>query len=557
MELVDQPLWLGLARTDITACVEGMSMWGWGAIGNVAVGVAAPLHARAIVIAEGESAPPFVLVTVELGMVSEALRRASLEALRRRGVDVDAHRFLITATHTHSGPGGFSTYFFYQMAGPGFSQPLLDRLVVGIVDAVLAALGSLAPGRVRTLSDDLPLVEPVCFNRALAAYNRNEDVTPVAADRADEAVSRRMTVLRLEDVSGRPRGVIAIFAVHGTSVHADNDLLHPDNPGIAARECELAANREGDRDFVAVFMQSGAGDVSPNYRWDARRGMQVGRYDDDFESAAACGEAQARHAMRLLRSARTAGVELKGPLDAELHTVPFHETTLDDDLARAAGWPRTSIARLGSAFSLGTAEGPGPLRKAPVVARALGHVCTMLRQHDDPAHFPKHVLWDFGVGKDNHVLGRMDVTHPVVGMLPDRRLRFFRSAIVRGDVMEQPWAPHVLPFQILRIGTFAAATVPFEPTTVAARRIRATVARALAASGVREVAVLGYANAYASYLTTHEEYEAQAYEGATTLFGRASLGGVCTRLREVAAALSARSTRAETAAPRERALATG
>jgi neutral ceramidase len=99
--------------------------------------------------------------------------------------------------------------------------------------------------------------------------------------------------------------------------------------------------------------------------------------------------------------------------------------------------------------------------------------------------------------------------------------------------------PHTLPFQIVRIGAFAAALVPFEPTTVAGRRIRGTVARALAASGVSQVEVLGYANAYAGYLTTPEEYDEQAYEGAATLFGRASLPAVCTRLRAVARDLAA------------------
>ena len=536
----DGGLWFGLGRADITACVAGMSMWGWGSTHNVPVGAAAPLHARAIVLAEDCAATaPIVFVTVELGMVSEALRTAALEALQRRGIDVDAHRFTITATHTHSGPSGFSTYLFYQAAGPGFSQPLVDRLATGVVAAVCAALESLAPGRVHSHAEDLPLIEPVCFNRSLAAYNRNLDVAPVAADRGDEAVSRRMTVLRFEDAFGRARGLLAIFGVHGTSIHADNNLLHPDNPGIAASECERAAARDGCRDFVCLFVQAAAGDVSPNYRWSAQRGLFVGRYDDDFEAAAACGEAQAKHALRLLAAASTLGTELAGPLVAELHTVRFDQTEVDADLVRAGECSSTSVARLGVSFCLGTREGPGPLGSAPTLVAALGGACSLLSRDRDLAHDPKPVLWDLGPGGDKRIAGRFESSHPLLALWDDRRMRFYRAALAEPGALTRPWVPHTLPFQILRIGSFAAALVPFEPTTVAGRRIRSTVADALAATGVRHVEVLGYANAYASYLTTPEEYDEQAYEGAATLFGRASLPAVCSRLRAVARGIAA------------------
>jgi neutral ceramidase len=429
------------------------------------------------------------------------------------------------------------------MAGPGFSLPLLQSLAAGIVQAVCAALAGLAPGRAFVHAADLPLVEPVCFNRSLAAYNRNPDVTPVAADRSDEAVTRRMTVLRFEDSVGRPRALLAIFGVHGTSIHADNDLLHPDNPGVAARECERAAAREGDPNFVALFVQAAAGDVTPNYRWHAQRGVLVGRYDDDFEAAAACGEAQARHALRLLRSAATQGAELANSLAAELHMVRFDQTEVDADLQPSAACAHTSVARLGVGFCLGTREGPGPLGRSPSLIGPLGLACSLLSRQHDRAHDPKPVLWDLGPGHDNLIAGRFESSHPLLSVWDDRRMRFYRAAQTQPGAATRPWVPHTLPFQILRIGAFAAALVPFEPTTVAGRRIRSTVARALAVSGVRQVEVLGYANAYAGYLTTPEEYDEQAYEGAATLFGRASLPAVCTRLRAVARGLATRERR--------------
>ena len=61
----------------------------------------------------------------------------------------------------------------------------------------------------------------------------------------------------------------------------------------------------------------------------------------------------------------------------------------------------------------------------------------------------------------------------------------------------------------------------------------AVVRSGLRSDGVEEAVVVGYSNAYASYLTTPEEYDEQAYEGAATLFGKWSLPAACTELRRV------------------------
>lgn len=56
-------------------------------------------------------------------------------------------------------------------------------------------------------------------------------------------------------------------------------------------------------------------------------------------------------------------------------------------------------------------------------------------------------------------------------------------------------------------------------TAMAGRRLRKTVLEVLAGIGVTDVALGKYANEYSPYITTPEEYGAQHYEGASTLFG--------------------------------------
>src|SRR5204863_4571663 len=64
--------------------------------------------------------------------------------------------------------------------------------------------------------------------------------------------------------------------------------------------------------------------------------------------------------------------------------------------------------------------------------------------------------------------------------------------------------------------------VPGEMTEDTGRRGRGAVLGAAHATGVARVVIAGLANEYADYFTTPQEYDAQHYEGAATVYGRAS-----------------------------------
>jgi neutral ceramidase len=98
-----------------------------------------------------------------------------------------------------------------------------------------------------------------------------------------------------------------------------------------------------------------------------------------------------------------------------------------------------------------------------------------------------------------------------------------------------PWTPPVLPLQLLRIGSFVLVALPAEITTMAARRLMSTVADALPDAG--HLVVAAYANAYAGYVTTREEYAAQHYEGASTLFGPYTLNAYQQEFHRLAVAM--------------------
>lgn len=84
------------------------------------------------------------------------------------------------------------------------------------------------------------------------------------------------------------------------------------------------------------------------------------------------------------------------------------------------------------------------------------------------------------------------------------------------------WQPSILPTQVLKVGNILVAALPAEFTTMAGRRIRDAInneATKVNNSVGFKVMLSGLANAYSSYVVTPEEYNAQRYEAASTIFG--------------------------------------
>ena len=85
------------------------------------------------------------------------------------------------------------------------------------------------------------------------------------------------------------------------------------------------------------------------------------------------------------------------------------------------------------------------------------------------------------------------------------------------------WNPTIVSTQIFKIGNVYILAGPSEFTTMAGRRLRNTVAEAIRKVKPKErhpnVVLAGMTSIYTHYATTLEEYQAQRYEGASTLYG--------------------------------------
>ena len=103
--------------------------------------------------------------------------------------------------------------------------------------------------------------------------------------------------------------------------------------------------------------------------------------------------------------------------------------------------------------------------------------------------------------------------------------------------MPCPLVPNVVPLQLLRVGQVAIAAVPAEITATAGRRLAARLMTVLRGQ-IRYAPVCSYANGYAGYIATPEEYDAQHYEGASTLFGPHTLAAFAQSFEGLAARLN-------------------
>lgn len=534
---------VGWGRAEIAVEPRGYAMFGYGMWHHRARGRRTALFARAVCI--GDGGHRLILCCADLGSISHAVREGVCTALRERlGAEFDESWFVLSCTHTHSGPGGCSQEALYNVVTPGFVTADHATVVAAISDAIVAAWRSAAPAEVRLYRAAFAEPVAVAWNRSLRAYNRNRDVVQRGEQERHLALDRTMHVLGVHR-DGRVQALLSLFGVHATCIGNSLPNFDGDNKGYAAADAERQLRAAGAADPVAIFAQATAGDVSPHYhgpgQWQRRKQI---RGEAEYAYAERNGRAQSERALSML--AEQPGEELSGPLDAIFAYADFADVTAEPRFADGRVDARTSEPCHGVSFFEGT---PVDGRGLPPVLGALSRVIAaylkrrrLSRLDRMPAadreyyrriyaaQGPKAILLEAGrkeiLGRTLDKLSMPDFVDPSIAEMK----RQARS----GAIVESPLVPSVLPLQIIRIGPLAIACCPGEFTTMAGARLTAALGDALRPLGIGEVLICTYANDYMGYVTTYEEYQAQCYEGGHTIFGQWTLAAFQTRLTALA-----------------------
>lgn len=452
---------VGCARVDITGEPWGVGMMGYGVPGQWTQGIATRQFARAFVF--DDSVQQLAWVVADIGMFFQS----TVEAIAHRVRHITRGRFddrnlVLSATHTHCGPGGHSSHTLYNLTTAGFHRRTFDRLVNGVVSAILLADGNRESATVTLAQGQL---HNASVNRSPSAFDCNPDEDRRAhPDRIDPLT----TLLEVRSPE-RQRAVINWFAVHGTSMSNRTMLINSDNKGQAARIWETGA----DDAVVAAFAQTNAGDISPNLGGRQR----CGPTGDEIDNTRIIGERQVVAAQQLTDSSA-----MPAYVDYRLLYLDLHRQRT------ASG--RTSNAILGASFAAGTSDGLGS---------------RLFRQ-----------------GKHN--LGWQKVSDLIYRVRPALAGRQAPKDMLI-PVGALGWVQQRLPLQLIRLGDLYLVCLPMEVTITAGLRVRRAVAE-IVGTDLAHVLVQGYSNGYAHYLTTEQEYDHQRYEAGSTVFGRNQLGAV-------------------------------
>jgi neutral ceramidase len=192
-----------------------------------------PLVARALVLEAG--ATRLAWVTLDLVAVDGAFVGAVQAELARAGVP--AATLVVSASHTHSGPGAFmDSRIVGFVAVDRFDREVRDALVASAVSAIRQADRARAP--------------------ALAAAAKVM-APAVTAGRLGKPLDPEIVVLKLTALDGSPLALVWNYAIHGTMLAASNQRLSGDVMGVASARLE---QRLG---VPALFVNGAVGDVSP------------------------------------------------------------------------------------------------------------------------------------------------------------------------------------------------------------------------------------------------------------------------------------------------------
>eukprot|EP01112_Ceratiomyxa_fruticulosa_P008704 TRINITY_DN2257_c0_g1_i1.p1 TRINITY_DN2257_c0_g1~~TRINITY_DN2257_c0_g1_i1.p1 ORF type:complete len:572 (+),score=125.15 TRINITY_DN2257_c0_g1_i1:57-1718(+) len=500
---------IGTGIYDVTGPTAEEGMMGYAMPQQIAHGLHLRLWARAFVFID-TLGTRFVFVSMDLCMTFQGVKIEVVQRLQSLyGNLYTQDNVMLSGTHTHSGPGGFSWYALYDITTLGFNEQNFEAVVNGIVQAITRAHNSVSKGGQILLNKDW--LDNSNINRSPTSYLYNPP-----AERAQYLwdVDKNITVLRLEDETGTPLGSITWFAVHCTSMNNTNELISSDHKGYAAILMERYKNGNntlpGQGPFVAAFGQSNEGDVSPNTAGphcpdgtpcEAADSTCNGKTEgciasgpgkNMFESTKIIGTNQFLKTVSLFEDTQNA-INLQGPIKYIHAWVNMTNLSVSANFTTTGKPGTTCPPAFGYSFAAGTTDGPGAFdfyQGDNKTSNPFWNFISTFIAKPTPQQIacqaPKPILLDVGL------------TKPI------------------------PWVPDVVPIQIATIGQLVLIAVPGEFTTMAGRRLRNTVKQALLANGFPSQPdpipiIVGLANTYSSYIATYEEYQVQRYEAASTI----------------------------------------
>lgn len=530
---------IGAGKSPIKCFKKDVGMMGYGMSGNTVDDLSKELSVRSFWMEDGQGGR-FVYSCAEICFITPAVRREVMSKIRNEIIsDFDESCLMLSAQHTHSGPGGYSEYALYNFTIPGFRRDVFTGIVDGIFNSIEAAYKSRAAGSLELIEHSIDAATGIAWNRSIEAYNSNPENEPISDREAHLAIDNRMRMLRINRQNG-PCDQINWFGVHATCIGKSNHSISFDNKGFAAAHFE---NMNGG---IGVFAQGLAGDVSPYYHGpeDVKKRKGING-ENEHVYAETNGIKQADEAMKALSIEPS--FELKGPIETELVYCDFSNIQVSEEFSHGLPNAKTGGACHGVSFFNGTRiDGRGLSNVLNAIAHFMCILVKLAHRIAMPFKSPKRrkewkekyrvqgkkrILMD---ASEHRIFGTTNLKGLIIPGFADPTISEIKREYNNIAFSDHPWVPHILPIQIVVIGKLALVGCPGEPTITAGKRIEGTMLSILKKKGVDQVVVCPYSNAYMGYITTFEEYQLQTYEGGHTVYGQWTLGAFQTKFKELA-----------------------
>jgi hypothetical protein len=233
------PILVGLGAEVITPR-EPVQMAGF-ARSQVSTGVHDDLYAKSLYLEDGDGRRALLIALSLIYMTADLVGAIRSEIERQTGLEPEA--VIFSSIHTHAGPALAED--FYTSPTPGsYPSFLVDQAVASAV----AAFRAKAPARVG-------------FGRTeVFEMGRNRRTLLYGGLHPDPEV----LVMKIEDASGRLKGVAYNYGCHPSTLDWQNTLISEDWPHYANAEIAATA-APGTQGLWTAYLQGAEGDINCGY----------------------------------------------------------------------------------------------------------------------------------------------------------------------------------------------------------------------------------------------------------------------------------------------------
>jgi neutral ceramidase len=209
-------------------------------------GVLDPTMAKAVVIQDGSGNHVCIVSIDAIGADGNLMHLAYVYA-SAMGFPIPEESVVFGASHTHSGPGGVSESFLWQVA------PAVDLLVPELQQKMARSLAA-------AMMNAYHNMKPAKMNIGIAqllgvTVNRRAGLSPYVNR---DSIDPNLGVIRIDDLTGAPMLTLWNFAIHGVCYGPGNMYTSSD---IMGKANQLIESQVGG---ISMFINADAGDIDPS-----------------------------------------------------------------------------------------------------------------------------------------------------------------------------------------------------------------------------------------------------------------------------------------------------